>query len=196
MLTYTTRFVTTRLEALSASFPVVVVASARHMGKSTLLGHVFGRKADLVVFDPVQDIGNARQDPDLFLDNHPPPVILDEIQFVPERVAALKRRVDLDREPGRYLLTGSQQWHVMRRLAESLAGRAVFLDLEGYCLGEVAGADPGCAWLPAWLENPEVFLKTKRSRLTLPYGPYEQIWRGTLPDATRLPLEALPWDLG
>jgi len=65
----------------------------------------------------------------LFLDNHPCPVFLDEIQFAPEVVGGLKRRVDQRREkPGQYVLSGSQQWEVMRLLAESLAGRAVFLD--------------------------------------------------------------------
>ena len=189
---YTTRFLTSRLQTLAQHFPVLVVSGARQVGKSTLLQHVFGQQAETVVFDPAQDIGNARRDPDLFLDNHPGPVILDEIQFVPELVAALKRRVDRNRAPGQYLVTGSQQWHVLHSLAESLAGRAVFLDLEGFCLGEVAQADPASAWLPAWLEDPEGFPALRRSRLPLPHSPYEQIWRGTLPDATRLPLATLP----
>lgn len=189
---YTTRFLTKRLETLAQSFPVVVVAGARQVGKSTLLGHVFGHQAEVVVFDPAQDIGNARQDPDLFLDNHPPPVILDEIQFAPELVAALKRRVDKDRRPGQYLLTGSQQWHVLRSLAESLTGRAVFLDLEGFSLGEVAQASDSSPWLPAWLTDPTGFAASHHDRLELPYNPFELVWRGSLPEATRLPIEVLP----
>ena len=189
---YTARFLTSRLQTLAATFPVVVVSGARQVGKSTLLQHVFGGKAEVVVFDPVQDIGNARQDPDLFLDNHPPPMILDEIQFVPQLVAALKRRVDRQRLPGQYLLTGSQQWHVLRALAESMAGRAVFLDLEGYCLGEMAQAELSAAWLPAWLEDPAGFMTQRRTRLALASSPYERVWRGTLPDATTLPLATLP----
>jgi len=186
------RLVTPRLEALSRSFPVVVVSGARQVGKSTLLNHVFGRRAETVVFDPSQDIGNARQDPDLFLDNHPPPLILDEIQYVPELVAALKRRVDRDRTPGNYLLTGSQQWNVLRSLAESMAGRAVFVDLEGFSLGELAQEGNAGSWLGAWLEDPDGFTAQRWNRLPLPFGPYEQVWRGTLPDATTLPLAALP----
>lgn len=189
---YVFRFLTTRLETLARAFPVVVVAGARQVGKSTLLNHVFGGQAEVVVFDPAQDIGNARQDPDLFLDNHPPPIILDEIQFAPELVAALKRRVDKDRRPGQYLLTGSQQWHVLRSLAESLAGRAVFLDLEGFCLGEVAQASEASAWLPAWMADPAGFVAGHRGRLDLPYNPFELVWRGSLPEATRLPLAVLP----
>lgn len=189
---YTPRFLTTRLETLARTFPVVVVAGARQVGKSTLLGHVFGDQAGVVVFDPTQDIGNARQDPDLFLDNHPPPIILDEIQFAPELVAAIKRRVDKDRRPGQYLLTGSQQWHVLRSLAESLTGRAVFLDLEGFSLGELAQAGEASAWLPAWMRDPAAFVAGHRGRLDLPYNPFELVWRGSLPEATRLPLEVLP----
>jgi hypothetical protein len=189
---YTHRLLTERLKSLAQAFPVVVVGGARQVGKSTLLNHVFGGKAEAVVFDPSQDIGNARQDPDLFLDNHPTPIILDEIQFAPELVAAIKRRVDQDRRPGQYLLTGSQQWQVLRSLAESLAGRAVFLDLEGFSLGEVAQRDDASAWLPAWLEDPATVVAGHHHRLELPYGPYELVWRGSLPDATRLPLEVLP----
>ncbi len=186
------RFLSPRLQTLFRSFPVVVVSGARQVGKSTLLKHVFGDLGDLVVFDPVQDIGNARKDPDLFLDNHPAPAILDEIQYVPELVAALKRRVDQDRRPGQYLLTGFQQWHVMKSLAESLAGRAVFLDLEGFCLGELAGGDPAGTWLAGWLEDPEHFMDHGRTPLALPYGPFELVWRGSLPDATQLPKDVLP----
>lgn len=182
---YTRRF-------LAAAFPVVVVVGARQVGKSTLLEQVFGARCGRVVFDPAQDVGQARQDPDLFLDNHPAPMILDEIQFAPELVAALKRRVDQDRRPGRYFLTGSQQWQVLKAMAESLAGRAVFLDLEGFCLGEVAGAEALAAWLPAWVEDPEAFGKETRGRLTLPCTAYEMVWRGTLPEATRLPREVVP----
>lgn len=189
---YIPRFLTARLEALVRSFPVVVVSGARQVGKSTLLKQVFGRQAEMVVFDPVQDIGNARQDPDLFLDNHPAPVILDEVQYVPELVAALKRRVDLDRRPGQYLLTGSQQWHVLRSLAESLAGRAVFLDLEGFCLGETAQDKASSAWLGDWIRDPEAFVQQRRGRLELPHPPFELVWRGTLPDAVSLPQEAVP----
>lgn len=189
---FTPRLLTSRLELLARTFPVVVVSGARQVGKSTLLNHTFGDQAETVVFDPAQDIGNARRDPDLFLDNHPAPVILDEIQYVPELVAALKRRVDRDRRPGQYLLTGSQQWHVLRNVAESLAGRAVFLDLEGFSLGEMARAEAASAWLPAWLADPEGFTKLQRDRLSLPSGPFELVWRGTLPDAVRLPKEALP----
>ena len=64
---YKSRLLTGRLKKLTGAFPAVVVSGARQVGKSTLIKHVFGQTADIVVFDPVQDIENARQDPELFL---------------------------------------------------------------------------------------------------------------------------------
>ncbi len=127
-------------------FSVVIVSGSRQVGKSTLLRNELAGW-DTVVFDPAVDVGNARRDPDLFLNNHPPPLILDEIQYAPELVGAIKRRVDLARasansnstsaneNAGMYVLTGSQQWSVLKSASESLAGRAAFLDMEGFCVG-------------------------------------------------------------
>jgi len=119
---------------------------ARQVGISALIGHDLPGW-DVVVFDPSIDVGNAGQDPDLFLDNLPAPLVLDEILYALEMTAAIKRRVDRGRQPGQYVLTGSQQWSAMRSIAESLAGRAVFLDLEGFSLSEIAEAGREDHWL-------------------------------------------------
>lgn len=83
-----------------------------------------------------------------------PRLILDEIQFAPELVPAIKRRVDRLAVPGQFLLSGSQQWQVMKHLAESLAGRAAFVDLEGFTLAELAGKGGRPPWLAAFLLIP------------------------------------------
>jgi len=57
------------------------------------------------------------------------PVILDEIQYVPELLPVIKRRVDLSKKPGEYWLTGSQNLNVLKNVSESLAGRAALLSL-------------------------------------------------------------------
>ncbi len=179
---YRERLVTQRLLNLADVFPAVIVAGARQVGKSTLLQHVYGDVADIVVFDPVVDVENARQDPDLFLDNHTTPLVLDEIQHAPELVAALKRRIDQDRRPGKYILSGSQQWSVLTSVSESLAGRVGFIDLEGFCLAESAGSQR--SWLAAWISDPSDFLASGPTRLPESRTLYEQLWRGGLPDAT------------
>jgi len=127
---YKKRMLADKLRRMLGRFAVVVVSGARQVGKSTLLLHELP-DWEVVVFDPAVDVGNARRDPDLFLDNHAAPLILDEIQYAPELVAAIKRRVDrapgarsVGRKAGMYVLTGSQQWSVLKSASESLAGRA------------------------------------------------------------------------
>ena len=68
---YIERAAHTRLSELLGAFPAVVVTGARQVGKSTLLGHHFRRKADFVVLDAAIDVENARQEPELFLENQP-----------------------------------------------------------------------------------------------------------------------------
>lgn len=192
---YVPRVIEKKLRSLFGHFPVVVVSGARQVGKSTLLEKTFS-EMPRVVFDPIVDIENARNEPDLFLANRKPPLILDEIQYVPPLVSAIKRRLDKNRLPGQYLFTGSQQWGVMKLLAESLAGRAAFVDLEGFNLMEVAAVgqkqNPAKSWLDLWLrelEKPDIH---SFKRLILPVGLYEQLWRGFFPETQFLPQNLIP----
>ena len=191
---YRHRLITARLKRLVDSFPVVVVSGARQVGKSTLLNETFP-EWNSVVFDPAMDVGNAREDPDLFLDNHACPIVLDEIQYAPELVAAIKRRVDKDRAAGQYVLTGSQQWSVLQTASESLAGRAVFLDLEGFSLSEMADQATTDHWLASYLEGPEEFsarMAGESVDLVPAESVYSVLWRGALPDAQELATDLLP----
>jgi len=182
---YKKRFVTKRLKRLAENFPVVVVSGARQVGKSTLLSHVFP-DVKTVVFDPVNDISGARSDPDIFLDNYRCPLILDEIQYAPELVAAIKRRVDIEKKNNMYILTGSQQWAVMKNIAESLAGRAVFIDLGGFSLSEITEQIADQSWIDRWLAGSDEFIKKPPQRLQTKRTIYEQLWRGWLPMADSL----------
>jgi predicted AAA+ superfamily ATPase len=183
---YKKRLATSKLVALTEHFAVVVVSGARQVGKSTLLRHQFP-DWDMVVFDPVVDVGNARSDPELFLQNHPTPLILDEIQYCPEVVSCIKRRVDREKRPGMYILTGSQQWSVIKSIGESLAGRAVFLDLDGFTLSESVEAVPETSWLAQYLENPARFVECDHPRLDSGRTLYECLWRGRFPEMDMLP---------
>jgi predicted AAA+ superfamily ATPase len=190
-MNYKSRLVASRLHRMIARFPVVVVTGARQVGKSTLLLHELP-EWDVVVFDPAIDVAGAREDPDLFLANHPSPLVLDEIQFAPELVAAIKRRVDRSHDPGQYVLTGSQQWSVLKTASESLAGRAVFLDLEGFSLAEITETATEDHWLERYLEDPEGLVDAPPARLDLSRTVYEQLWRGFLPAADTLESDWIP----
>lgn len=159
---YKKRLLEGKLARLADHFPALVLTGARQVGKSTLLAHLVPG-AQHITFDPVIDIGNARQDPELFLDQLKLPVILDEIQYAPELLPVIKRRVDQHKVPGQYWLTGSQNLSVLKNVSESLAGRAAVLSLYPMTLGERYG--DAAAWLPSYINDPEGFLQRPISRL-------------------------------
>jgi len=184
---YKNRLQSSRLIRLTEFFPVAVVSGARQVGKTTLLKHLFPHH-DYVVFDASLDLEGARRDPDLFLRNHPPPLVLDEIQYAPELVSAIKRSVDRDvasRVNGQFILTGSQQWQVLKTLSESLAGRAAFLDLQGFSLQELA--DSTSCWIAKWLENPEYFFEWTKTASFAANNLQSWLWKGFMPGVQPLP---------
>lgn len=188
VMRYKNRSLSKRIRALVERFPIVVVSGARQVGKSTMLKHLFG-EYDLVLFDPVTDVGNARSDPDLFLDNHPSPLLLDEIQYAPELVPAIKRRVDQNKKAGMYILTGSQQWSVLQSISESLAGRSVLVELDSFSLAEIYENPNEEHWLQRYLESPDDFVHTPVELIDTNRTLYEQLWRGFLPEVDTLELE-------
>ena len=184
---YIKRSLSKLIQELMTHYPVVIINGARQVGKSTLAQHLFPNYR-YVLFDPVIDVYNAKKDPELFLSSHGTPLILDEIQYTPEVVPTIKRRVDHNKKPGQYLLTGSQQWAVMKHLAESLAGRAAIVELEGLSLQEIGAQTFNPSWLELWMSSSDSELISIFSeRLTLPKTLPEQIWYGFLPRVQSLP---------
>jgi uncharacterized protein len=190
-MNYRNRHGEKRLLHLKNHFKVVLVTGARQVGKSTLLAHLFP-EVKMVVFDPIQDIYGARQDPDLFLDNFPPPLILDEVQFVPELLPALKRRVDRVDSPGQYCLTGSQNLAMLRSVAESMAGRVGILPLEGLTVYEAAGWGNREGWLSTYLSSPDALVNRVKGTITEWGSLTRFLWRGTLPGLLDAPDEIVP----
>jgi predicted AAA+ superfamily ATPase len=103
--------------------PAVVVTGARQTGKSTLVEHLVPGKRRYATLDDLDVLDAARRDPEVLL-GVPGPVTLDEVQREPELLRDVKRAIDRDRTPGRFLLTGSANLLLMRQVSESLAGRA------------------------------------------------------------------------
>ncbi|MGC1954956.1 MAG: ATP-binding protein [Gammaproteobacteria bacterium] len=119
------------LETALNQFPVVLVTGPRQSGKTTFLREEFGERFAYVTFDDPLTRTFAVHDPQGFLAPYRDrPVILDEIQYVPELLPYLKMAVDQNRQRfGWWLLTGSQQFPLMKNVSESLAGRIALLEL-------------------------------------------------------------------
>jgi len=184
------------LQQSAAYFKVILLLGARQTGKRTLLRHLFP-EIHTIVFDPVQDLYAARKDPDRFLDLFPAPLILDEVQFVPELLAAIKRRVDQSDAMGQYFLTGSQNFSVLKGIAESMAGRVAIFHLDPMTAQETRGLGAQPRWLDAYLKQPAHFFAAPHTNIVQLPSLAEFLFRGTYPRAIQLPLEALsPFFLG
>ena len=143
---YVTRLLGNTLSYALEQFPTVLITGPRQSGKTTFLLNEFGRRFEYVTFDDPLERSYALTDPNGFLDRFGNrPVIMDEIQYVPELFPYLKIRIDREREKkGRWLLTGSQQFQLMKNISESLAGRIALLELLPFSLLELEEHDgPG-----------------------------------------------------
>jgi hypothetical protein len=126
---YLRRQLESQVTAAARNFPAVVLTGPRRSGKTFLLRHLFPR-ASYFLFEDPDVVGRFRHDPQGFLDGVRLPVILDEIQNVPEVFNFVRARIDRQpRRAGQWLLTGSQEAGLMRRVTESMAGRAAVLQL-------------------------------------------------------------------
>ena len=124
--------------------PVVLLNGARQTGKTTLAQALAaGSGAQYFTFDDLATLALAAGDPSGFIRNLTGPVVLDEIQKAPNLFPAIKLAVDKDRQPGRFLLTGSANVLTLPRLSESLAGRMEVIPLYPFSAGELAGAAEG-----------------------------------------------------
>ena len=108
--------------------PAVVVTGARQTGKSTLAQALAPGERRFFSLDDLDVVETARRDPDALVGGARP-VTLDEVQREPDLLRAVKRAIDRRRRPGQFLLTGSANLLLMRRVSESLAGRASYLTL-------------------------------------------------------------------
>jgi predicted AAA+ superfamily ATPase len=117
--------------------PVVVITGMRQSGKSTFLQNQPElKKRHYVSFDDFAQLASAREDPDGFV-NTDEPITIDEAQKCPEILTAIKRRVDKKRRSGQFLLSGSASFTMLKRVSESLAGRAVYFTLHPFTRREI-----------------------------------------------------------
>lgn len=125
-----------QLRSAVRNFPAVVLTGPRRAGKTHLLRHCFAKASYFLLEDP-DVVARLRADPQGFLDAVKTPVILDEVQNVPEIFTYVRSRIDRQpRRPGQWILTGSQEAPLMQGVTESMAGRAAVLQLMPFSMRE------------------------------------------------------------
>lgn len=159
------------------------MTDARQTGKTTMVRELLGDRYRYVSFDDMDVLDAAKSDPGLFFRDNRPPIILDEIQYAPELFSRIKLIVDQSPEKGRFVLTGSQTYHLMRGVTESLAGRIALLDMNGHSQREVYGPPQRGAYIPG----------TSDVDVAMPdgYDPWDIMWRGSMPE---LQDSSVGWD--
>jgi|SRR5690554_1678668 len=119
------------------NFKVLLITGPRQVGKSTLLKHLLKDNYNYVTLDDSLTLKLAQEDPRLFFENNPLPVVIDKVQKAPELFVEIKRMVDESDEYGRVILTGSQTFHLMQGVTETLSGRVGIFELGGLSFREL-----------------------------------------------------------
>lgn len=153
---YVRREIEPTIDAMLTQGKVVLVTGARQVGKTTVLKEHLGDTFSYVSMENPRDYLLAKQDAVLFFDSHDLPLIIDEVQRAPELFSPVKWIVDQSDQRGRIVLTGSQTYHLMKGVSESLAGRIRILEMPSLSLRELIGAaDNPHPYIPAQIAKPK-----------------------------------------
>ncbi len=158
-------------------FKAILVTGARQVGKTTMLKNL---KPDInyITLDDMLLNQSAQEDPELFLKSNKPPIIIDEVQYAPDLFRYIKIAVDNSEEKARFYLTGSQQFHLMKNISESLAGRIGIVNLLGLSLREIKELNFNKPFIP----TNEYIEERKKYEMNISYDEiWEIIHKGSMP---------------
>lgn len=171
---YIKREIEPTIDAMLKQGKVVLVTGARQVGKTTVLKQHLGNDFNYVSMENPRDYLLAKEDAVLFFESKTLPLIIDEVQRVPELFSTIKWIVDQSGKKGRIVLTGSQTYHLMKGVSESLAGRIRILEMPGLSLRELSGNSSN-----PHPYIPEVMADSLNSPLT---DVWNLIHRGSMPE--------------
>lgn len=163
---------------VSKEYPVVLISGPRQVGKTTMLKKLMeGTDRNYVSLDDLQERALAKNDPEMFLQLHKPPVLIDEVQYAPELFSMIKLIVDKEHRKGDFWLTGSQIFDLMKGVQESLAGRVAVLSLSSLSQTEIYGGEDR----PFQIEI-EHLMKRKEGRTSADLQEiFRRIFQGSMP---------------
>jgi len=126
------RTISNYIKKVSKEFPVFLLSGMRQIGKSFILERIKEKNRRYVSLDDLMVRQFAVKDPKGFIEQYPPPVIIDEVQYAPELFTYIKIYVDSHpKKNGLFWLSGSQKFRLMKGIRESLAGRVAIIDMLG-----------------------------------------------------------------
>lgn len=177
-MNYISRNLETVVKQVIKEYPVILVTGPRQVGKTTMLQKLMeGTDRGYVSLDDLNDRSLAKNDPELFLQLHKPPVLIDEVQYAPELFTYIKIYADSHHEPGAFWLTGSQVFKLMRGVQESLAGRVAVLSMTSLTQAEMCGF----AMMPFDVNLEALMMREKKRTPADTSEIFERIYRGSMP---------------
>jgi predicted AAA+ superfamily ATPase len=180
LMTYIRRALEKTFLRWTKQFPAVLVTGPRQIGKTTMLKKLVeeeGLNRQYITLDDLEERRLAKEDPQMFLQLHKPPLFIDEVQYAPELFVYIKIYVDEHEKMGDFWLTGSQVFKLMDNVQESLAGRIGILQMSPLSQEELACAKTE----PFVLDTTKL---AERIRLRQPQdalGIYGSIFKGGMP---------------
>lgn len=186
---YYRRDIENYLKEMGKHFESIVVYGSRQVGKSTTIKHAFANDFSYVSLDDADELETALARPKLFLDVHPWPLVIDEVQKAPKLLNEIKKRIDEERERKlrenlpkelMYILTGSNRFELQQGISESLAGRAAVIEMASFTQMEAIERK-------GELFHPDIatLLKIEKDG-NVPYANqidvFDRIFRGGMPD--------------
>ena len=178
-MAYIPRTLEQKIMDISRDYSCLLLIGPRQVGKTTMLEHLMeGSGRQKVTLDDVENRRLAQSDPALFLEMHPAPVLIDEVQYAPQLFSYIKINVDNGAAPGSYWLTGSQAFQLMELAQESLAGRTAIVHMSALSQSELYG-DGTTEPLSLKLEK----LNRRKEHLSNcnSMEMFERIWNGGMP---------------
>lgn len=176
------RYIARNLEKVvlevTKEYPVVLVTGPRQVGKTTMLQKLMERTdRNYVSLDDLNERNLAKTDPEMFLQLHKPPILIDEVQYAPELFVYIKIHVDKYHNAGDFWLTGSQVFKLMSGIQESLAGRVAVLSLTSLSQAEICGGE----MQPFTLDIEKLSARRKERTAADTGVIFDRIFRGSMP---------------
>ena len=186
---YKNRVLANTINRAIKTFPAVVVTGPRQAGKTTLYRVLFSKTHNFVSLEDPDVRLRAKEDPLNFLNQYKPPLIIDEIQYLPELLSYIKTKIDSNRKPGQWLFTGSQNFILMNNISQSLAGRIATLTLLPFSISELVDNAQGTKDFINWSKDKQLN-KQANNKISLS----ESILRGFYPEiATNKKVDRKLW---